>query len=136
MKIDSRLGGWGVLSAPRNHRYTVMLCVTIHDTQLRVTRVTTPRPSKHRQAGSEWILSTTTPQSCHKLGIANTAYQRVREPCLSTMHFISIHASCTGEDGTTVSHHYSRHESKYITTLERAKDIQITRKSHMTQQYI
>src|SRR5664279_105735 len=68
------------MSAPRNQRYTVMLCVYVHATQLRVTGVTTPRPSKHRQAGSEWILGTTTPQSCHKLGTTNTAYQRVREP--------------------------------------------------------
>src|SRR5664279_747400 len=98
--------------------------------------VTTPRPSKHRQAGSEWILGTTTPQSCHKLGIANTAYQRVREPCVSTVHFLSIHASCTGADGTTGSQHYSRHESKYITTLERAKDNQITRRGHTTQHFI
>src|SRR5664279_4925553 len=91
------------LSAPRPQNYTVMLCVTVHATQLRVTGVTTPRPSKHWQVGSECILGTTTPQSCHKLGTANTAYQRVREPCLSTVHFISIHASCMGEDGTAGS---------------------------------
>src|SRR5664279_2613048 len=56
--------------------------------------------------------------------------------CLSTVYFISIHASCTGEDGTTGSQQYSRHESKYIITLERAKDIQITRRGHTTQQYL